>query len=77
MLFSLMPWIGLNHKKKKLLERSKKSEDATEVKKGLETLYRLVGERPVLRVCIYIYIHSYIRALILCDFTTQSRVSFS
>ena len=56
MLFSLMRWIGLNHKKQKLLEHSKKSNGAAEVKKGLETLYCLVGKRPGLRIYIYIII---------------------
>ena len=40
---------------KNLLEYSKKSNDAPEVKNGLETLYCVVGERPGLRI-IFIYI---------------------
>ena len=54
-LFTLMPWIGLKHQKK--------SNEAAQVKKRLKTPYCRVGERPGLRVFIYIYINTHISTL--------------
>ena len=55
-----MHLIGLNHKKKMLLEIQKKTDAALEGKKQLKTLYCRVGERPGLGVYIYIYMYIYI-----------------
>ena len=57
-----MPWIGLilSCMKKNLLETpKKKSNEGAQVKKGLKTPYCRVGERPGLRVYIYICTHLY------------------
>ena len=53
MLFSLMHLIGLNHKKKMLLEIQKKTDAALEGEKQLKTLYCRVGERPGLGEILY------------------------
>ena len=71
-----MLWIGLNHKKKKRLEHPKKSNDAAEEQKGLETLYCLVGESRFAYIYIYIFIYLLIYLFIYCKMSSHVQ-SFS
>ena len=55
---------------RKLLGHSKKSNDASEVKNGLETLHFVVGERPGLRIYLIIFLFLlYIYIYTSCLFT--------